>query len=304
MNVLMISVTLVVVAVPEGNSPSRANIHELTLSPPTGLPLAVNLALAFATKQMSKENILVRALRSCETMANASTIICTNKNGTLTQNEMTIVAGTVGIYAKFMRSLEERTGRPNSKDFSVDLAKLDAVLSRPLKNLFNAAIAINSTAFEDVNPAGGGPVSIGSEIESALLGFAKRLGWTNYKDIRRSVDFVQMIPFSSERKSMGCVVRLPDGRRRLYVKGASEILAPNCTRHVVLGDSGANEIETAPIGAQEQDIVSAIITSYASQTLRTIALCYRDFPSWPPKGAQLLGRAEVSKPITVPVFDT
>ena len=252
---------------------------------------------------MSKENLLVRVARSCETMANASTIICANKTGTLTQNEMTIVAGTVGVHAKFTRSLEERTGGPNPKDFSIDLANLDAILPRPLKNLFNEAIAINSTAFEDVDTESGGPVFIGSKIESALLGLAKELGWPNYKDIRGSVDIVQMIPFSSERKFMGCVARLPDGSHRLYVKGAGEILAPNCTRHVVLSNSGANEIETAPIGALEQHIISTTIISYASQKLRTISLCYRDFPSWPPKGAQLLGRDEASKPITVPVFD-
>ena len=249
---------------------------------------------------MFKENILVRVARSCEAMANVSTVICTNKTGTLTQNEMTIVAGTVGVHAKLVR---RRTGGPNPKDFSVHLANLDAVLPRPLKNLFNEAIAINSTAFEDVDPESGAPVFIGGEIESALLGFAKELGWPNYKDIRGSVDIVQMIPFSSERKFMGCVARLPDGSHRLYVKGAGEILAPYCTRHVVLGDSGANEIETAPIGALEQHIISTTIISYASQIRRTIALCYCDFPSWPPKGVQLLGRDAASKPITVPVFD-
>ena len=247
------------------------------------------------------------ALRSCEAMANA-TVICTDKTGSLTQNKMTVVAGTVGIHTQFMRRLQEhqreRTGGPNPQDSSVDLANLNEILPRPLKSLFNAAIAINSTAFEDVDPESGAPVFIGSKIESALLGFAKELGWHNYKDTRGSVNIVQMIPFSSERKSMGCVIRLPDGHHRLYVKGASEILAPNCTRHVVLGDWGANEIETAPIGAVEQHIISFTITFFASKALRTIALCYRDFPSWPPKGVQLLGRDEASKPITLPVFHT
>ena len=255
---------------------------------------------------MSKENIFARALRSCEAMANASTLICTDKIGSLTQNKMTSVSGTVGIHTQFVQRLEEhqheRTGVPDSKDSSVDLANLNEFLPLPLKNLFNAAIAINSTAFEGVDPGSGTPVFIGSKIESALLGFAKELSWPNYKDIRCSVDIVQMIPFSSERKSMGCVIQLPDGHHRLYVKGASEILASNCTRHVILGDSGANEIETAPIGALEQHLISCIITSYAFQALRTIALCYRDFPSWPPNGAQILGRDEASIFITIPML--
>jgi Ca2+-transporting ATPase len=242
-NILIISVTLVVVAVPEGNSPAHAHILELTLYPSTGLPLAVTLALAFATKRMTKENLLVRVLGSCETMANAS-VICTDKTGTLTQNEMTVVAGSVGVHAKFVRRLEENRERtdsesrrgPNARDFAVDLTNLNSVLPKPLKELFNASIAINSTAFEDVDPESGDPVFIGSKTETALLGFAKELGWPNYKETRDSANIIQMIPFSSERKSMGCVVRLPDGTHRLYIKGASEILTRKCTRHVLARD--------------------------------------------------------------------
>ena len=61
------------------------------------IALAVTLALAFATRRMTKEN-LVRVLGSCETMANAS-VICTDKTGTLTQNDMAVVAGSIGIHA-------------------------------------------------------------------------------------------------------------------------------------------------------------------------------------------------------------
>ena len=272
----------------------------------------MTLAFSFARKQMSRENLLVHVLGSCESMANVS-VICADKTGTLTQNEMTVVAGTIGVHAKFMRRLEENGkwagnddgSSPNTKDL-IDLANINAVLPHPVKDLLNAVIATNSSAFEGVDPKSGAPVFIGSKIESALLGFAKELGWPNYKDTRNSVDIVQMIPFSSYRKFMSCVVRLPDGSHRLYVKGASEILAQNCTRHVVLPNSApsANEVETAPIGALEQHIISTTIASYASKALRTIALCYRDFPSWPPKGARLLDEDEVRKTITVPVFDT
>src|SRR6478736_1127716 len=65
-----------------------------------GLPLAVTLALAFATTRMLKENNLVRVLRSCETMGNATTI-CSDKTGTLTQNKMTVVSGTLGTALRF-----------------------------------------------------------------------------------------------------------------------------------------------------------------------------------------------------------
>ncbi|KAG2136950.1 uncharacterized protein EDB93DRAFT_1091388, partial [Suillus bovinus] len=78
-----------------------------------GLPLAVTLALAFATKRMTKENLLVRILGSCETMANSS-VICTDKTGTLTRNVMSVVAGSISIHAKFMRKLKDNQARTNT----------------------------------------------------------------------------------------------------------------------------------------------------------------------------------------------
>jgi P-type Ca2+ transporter type 2C len=306
--ILVISVTIVVVAVPEGNYPPisiKAPIYDITLSN-TGLPLAVTLALAFATKRMTKENLLVRVLGSCETMANAS-VICTDKTGTLTKNEMTVVAGSVGIHAKFVRGLDEsneRTAReersgPNARDFAVHLSHLNTALTPQLVEVFNAAIAVNSTAFEEVDPESGAAVFVGSKTETALLKFAKELGWANYRVTRDAANIVQMVPFSSERKSMGCVVRLSDGVYRLYIKGASEILTRKCTRHVVVYRDAGNDvpstsgIETAPIRELEEDNISRTITFYASQTLRTIALCYRDFIHWPPRGARLADNDEV-----------
>jgi Ca2+-transporting ATPase len=90
-----IAVTVIVVAVPEG------------------LPLAVTLALAFATKRMTKQNLLVRVLGACETMANA-TVVCTDKTGTLTQNVMSVVAGSVGVHGKFVHRLAENQARTNA----------------------------------------------------------------------------------------------------------------------------------------------------------------------------------------------
>ncbi|TFK40151.1 Ca-transporting ATPase [Crucibulum laeve] len=278
-NILIIAVTLIVVAVPEG------------------LPLAVTLALAFATKRMTYEKLLVRVLGSCETMANAS-VVCTDKTGTLTQNVMTVVAGSVGIHAKFVRQLDENASRTNAdegsarkhdKDFSIDQAQLNNILSPQLRDLFNEAIAVNSTAFQDTDPESGEIIFVGSKTETALLQFAKELGWKDFNTTRQAADVVQMIPFSSERKSMGVVIRLPNGHFRLYSKGASEILSKKCTKHVVVHKNGAaedSEIETAPIDELAEENISRTIIFYANQTLRTIAVCYRDFESWPPRGMQ------------------
>jgi Ca2+-transporting ATPase len=245
-------------------------------------------------------------LGSCETTANAS-VICTDKTGTLTQNEMAVVVGSIGVHAKFVRRLDENpsragnedSSRPNARDFAVDLLNLNSALTPQLVELVNASIAVGSTTFEDSDPESGATVFIGSKTETALLKFAKQLGWANYKEICNTADLVQMIPFSSDRKSMGCVVRLPDGVYRLLMKGASKILTRKCTSHVAVHRDRANQlpggtgVETAPIGELEDDNISRTITFYASQTLRTIALCNRDFRSCSPKGMRTMEDGEV-----------
>lgn len=275
----------------------------------------MTLALAFATKRMTKENLLVRVLGSCETMANAS-VVCTDKTGTLTQNEMTIVAGSFGIHCKFVHQLQQNQARTNAgeeagvraghsteaalkfhEDFSIDSTELNTVLPHKLKQILNESVAVNSTAFEDRDPDTGELVFVGSKTETALLKFAKLNGWADYKETRESADIVQMIPFSSERKAMGVVVRLPNRRYRLYLKGASEILTKKCTQHITVRKPNEApedaDVEVREIDPLASDNISRTIIFYANQTLRTIALCYRDFDVWPPKGAHYTNPDEV-----------
>lgn len=282
-DILIISVTLIVVAVPEG------------------LPLAVTLALAFATKRMTTENLLVRVLGSCETMANAS-VICTDKTGTLTTNSMSVVAGSVGVHCKFVRQLGDNAARTNAdeteksassgevvrkerKDFSVEQSDLNNVLPPAVRDLFNEAIATNSTAFDDKDPTSGEIVFVGSKTETALLSFAKELEWAPFRQTRDSAEIVQMVPFSSDRKAMGVVVKKSNGLYRFYAKGASEILTRKCTNHIVVKQEGApDSVEVTPIDEDAAQNIQRTIIFYANQTLRTIAICYRDFTSWPPPG--------------------
>ena len=271
---------------------------------------------------MTAENLLVRVLGSCEVMANAS-VVCTDKTGT--QNAMSVIAGSIGIHGKFVRNIQEnktrtnapdqdrhqeqdvtevddelRVSRKHADDFSIDQSEINRILSPQLKRLFNQSIAINSTVFEDVNPETQEITFVGSRTETALLQFAKDLGWENWKETRGSAEIVQMIPFSSERKAMGVVIRLPSGRYRLFLKGASEVITEKCMRHVVVSNNADqtqhpdSEIETKAIEGVTGNNTSSTISLYASQMLRTIALCYRDFDSWPPPGTQLQSADEIS----------
>lgn len=272
--------------------------------------MAVALALAFAVKRMMRENLLVRVPRSCETMASAS-VICTDKTGTLTGNVMSVIAGSIGIHVKFVRKLEDNQARTNTNqsprgstdsnilrnDFSIDQSKLNTVLSLPLRTLCNEAIAVNSTAFEDVEQETGERVFVGSKTEAALLNFAKELGWPNYKETRDAAEIIQMMPFSSDRKAMGAVIRHAHGYR-LYVKGASDILVKLCRWHVVVqegtvADDTRDDVEVAEIDDFSEMNIARTSIFYASETLRPIALCYKDFPSWPPPGTQVSAVDEV-----------
>ncbi|KAF2866406.1 hypothetical protein BDV95DRAFT_553044 [Massariosphaeria phaeospora] len=249
MDILIVSVTIIVVAVPEG------------------LPLAITLSLAFATKQMVKMNNLVRIMKSCETMGNATTI-CSDKTGTLTQNKMTVVAGTFGE-----DTFDDKSpGAANNR--STEFAQR---LTSEQKRLLIESIAINSTAFEG---DGGEFGFVGSKTETALLGFAKNvLGMGSLSQERTSAHVIQLLPFDSSRKCMGAVQKLSNGTYRLLVKGASEIL---------LGYSSSIAL---PSGQVSMDVsqskrIATIIDNYAQQSLRTIGLIYRDFQQWPPRGAE------------------
>ena len=262
LDILIVAVTIIVVAVPEG------------------LPVAVTLALSFATKRMLKENNLVRHLRACETMGNATTI-CSDKTGTLTQNKMTVVAGTLGTSVRFARDAILDDDEEKVSTFQSAFEKI----SPAVRNLLIQSIALNSTAFE--GEENGQMTFIGSKTETALLVLAKeQLGMGPIAEERAGVEVVQLIPFDSKRKCMGVVIRLASGDYRLLVKGAAEIMLDKATKELV--DLSGKSLEDDYLTESTINEVSLSITDYAKQSLRTIGMLYRDFPQWPPAGAQIL----------------
>jgi Ca2+-transporting ATPase len=236
--ILIISIIILVIAVPEG------------------LPLAVTLALAYATTRMVKDNNLIRVLKSCETVGNASTI-CSDKTGTLTQNKMTVVAATVGVSERFAENDHDK--------FTVPFERLDQ-LPTSKRSLIRQSIVLNSTTFEGINTRGI-TTFIGSKTETALLEMAKK-----YLDMdlseRDSVTIVRHIPFSSERKWMGVISQVGNSYR-LFIKGASEILLKQ--------SNWFENAATETLSNENRALLAQTIDEYASRSLRTIALSYRDF---------------------------
>lgn len=267
-NILITTVTVVVVAVPEG------------------LPLAVTLALAFATVRMLKDNNLVRELAACETMGNATTV-CSDKTGTLTQNKMTVVAGTIGSSFQFLQN----PATQSSSRRSVPPIKQDELMVSIPKNLLEIlanGIAINSSAFESTSDQGEITL-VGSKTEIALLNWLSFISSQTFKEIRNNCPVVELWPFSSERKSMATLVRLVDSKDkyRLYIKGASEIILSRCSEIVQVSRSKSQDSTNPPLAKDDfstRSLDSTVsmafqhrISEYAEKTLRTISLAYKDY---------------------------
>jgi Ca2+-transporting ATPase len=174
---IMIAVTVIVVAVPEG------------------LPMSVTLSLALSMKRMLSTNNLVRKMHACETMG-AATVICTDKTGTLTQNQMRIYE------TKFY----------DSEDIT---------------DIIKEGVAVNSTAYLDYSNKDK-ITALGNPTEGALLLWLHENG-INYLPLREDAEIVEQLTFSTERKYMATIVNSPLlGKKVLYVKGAPEIVFDLC----------------------------------------------------------------------------
>lgn len=174
---LMIAVTLVVVSVPEG------------------LPMAVTLSLAYSMRRMLRTNNLVRKMHACETMG-AATVICTDKTGTLTQNQMQVA----------------------DMQFWGDTPR----------DIINEGIAVNSTATLDLS--GARPKALGNPTEGALL-LRLHADGIDHTALSDAAPRLEELPFTTERKFMATVVKSSvTGGPVLYVKGAPEIVLSMCTK--------------------------------------------------------------------------
>lgn len=219
----MVAVTLIVVAVPEG------------------LPMSVTLSLALSMRKMLKTNNLVRKMHACETMG-ATTVICTDKTGTLTQNQMQV---------------------HETHFYGLPGQKLDA---SEVSLLIREGIAVNSTAYLEYGEQDK-LKTLGNPTEAALLLWLDAQG-VNYMDYRENIPVLEQLTFSTERKYMATLVRSSLGNRPvLYIKGAPEIILNKCNR--VQTEKGYVPVTDCRAGIEQE------LLNYQNQAMRTLGFAYK-----------------------------
>lgn len=244
---LMIAVTLVVVSVPEG------------------LPMAVTLSLAYSMRRMLKTNNLVRRMHACETMG-ATTVICTDKTGTLTANQMHVD----------------------------EMMLCGTEASAPI---VGEGIAANSTAQLDTTDHSHAEV-LGNPTEGALLLWLRAHG-IDYRRLREEAEVVEQLPFSTERKYMATVVdsaTMP-GHRMLYAKGAPETILSLC--HAIDGGITRENITLRLAKWQEQAMRTL---AFAYQELKDGETAIADGRIVADR-LQLMGVAAIADPVRSDVPD-
>jgi Ca2+-transporting ATPase len=217
---VMIAVTVIVVAVPEG------------------LPMSVTLSLALSMKRMLSTNNLVRKMHACETMG-ATTVICTDKTGTLTQNQMKVWSYDFYDFNDCLNTNNQSNHTNHSS------------------GIIYEGIAANSTAYLDFSdPAK--VKALGNPTEGALLLWLHDNG-ISYLPLREDAEVVEQLTFSTERKYMATIVNSPLlNKKVLYVKGAPEIVLGLCKN----------------IPAEKSEIEKQLL-DYQNKAMRTLGFAYQ-----------------------------
>lgn len=229
--IFTIAVTIVVVAVPEG------------------LPLAVTLTLAYSMRKMMADKALVRRLSSCETMGSATTI-CSDKTGTLTLNQMTVVEAYAG---------KKKLNPPS------DASQMPLELC----TLLIEGIAINTTGSVFTSKNGGAAEVSGSPTEKAILSWGVELGM-KFEAVRSEAIVLHVCPFNSEKKRGGVALQLSNSDVHIHWKGAAELVLASCTQ-ILDADGSIRSIN------DEKPFFKGVIESMAAESLRCIAFAYKTY---------------------------
>ncbi|MEA3366849.1 MAG: calcium-translocating P-type ATPase, PMCA-type, partial [Planctomycetota bacterium] len=219
---------------------------------PEGLPAIVTVVLALGVHRMSRHRAIVRKLPAVETLG-CATYICTDKTGTLTENRMQVEAVWLPDEGSVPVGLGDAVGAPSSEDRPAGLRALARI----------AALCSDA----HIQTVDGQTRRFGDPTELALVDFADRQG-AGVDDLRKRHERLGEVPFDSDRKRMSTVHEI-DGRRRLLVKGAPDVLLPLCAHHVA-GEA------TAVLDDAVRTRTAEAMEAMAGRALRVLAFAFKD----------------------------
>ncbi len=225
---------------------------------PEGLPAVVTVSLALGARELAKRNAIIRKLSSAETLG-ATTIICSDKTGTLTKGEMTVRK----IYVNGKTIDVTGVGYEPKGEFLEDKTPFNMKENNDLTLLLRASMLCTNAYYD-------GKSVVGDTTEGALIVAATKAGIIK-KDMEAQYPRVHEVPFTSERKRMTTVHKTPEGRLVAYVKGAPEIILERS--NYVLQDGQAKKLS-----AKEEKTILGINEKMASDALRVLGVAYKELP--------------------------
>ncbi|HWR44866.1 cation-translocating P-type ATPase [Sporomusa sp.] len=246
-HMLMISISLAVAAIPEG------------------LPAVVAIVLAFGMQRMARKNSIVKKLHAVETLGSVS-VICTDKTGTLTQNQMTVVK----VFTATDIFTVSGYGYNPEGEFIAGEKPVKIDTEQELDLLLRASLLCNDAELKSLDNQTWSIV--GDPTEGALVVAAAKGGYTK-EAVTSLAPRLQEIPFDSGRKMM-TTFHYAAEKIRAFSKGAPDILLSRCTRIAAKGT-------VRTLTEADKQAVRAANQEMASQALRVLAVAYRDFDQVP-----------------------
>jgi Ca2+-transporting ATPase len=229
---------------------------------PEGLPAVVTIVLALGVQQMIKRNVIIRRLPAVETLG-ATTVICSDKTGTLTQNQM-----TVQKLVTVDREIDvEGSGYEPFGQFKQNKKSIQTSDDKTLSLLLKAAALCNNSSLKQ-DPDNQHWDIIGDPTEGALIVAAAKAGYQE-EDLKNKYPRLKELPFDSDRKRMSTIHQTPDGNTLLFVKGAPDQIIERCKSYM---DNDKTEQLTESIKQK----ISEQNKELASSALRVLAVAYRE----------------------------
>ncbi|MEE9458160.1 MAG: cation-translocating P-type ATPase [Candidatus Bathyarchaeia archaeon] len=230
---------------------------------PEALPAIVTGTLAIGMNKMAKRNALVRRMPAVETLG-STTVICSDKTGTLTKGEMTVRQ----LYLNNQSIDVTGVGYEPKGHLKINEIKVDS--HQKIFSLWGmASILCNDASLEKAREGGNWHI-IGDPTEGALIVAGEKAGFRQ-DDIREKYPRVSELPFSSERKRMSTVHQSKEGKKLVFTKGAPETILERCSS---IHENGTPQ----RLSLDKKRQIHEINEKMAAQALRVLAVAYKEIP--------------------------